>query len=702
MAKPFTKFDGGGYPGLAANPGTRDGTKFLRDDGTWQNPGAGSVPGLNARFWVSDADAALPNGVDLSLLADGILRHTVSGGISTPSIVTIGGGLNFAGGTLSVPSVAARFWVSEASADLANEVNLGALASGVLQHTVAAGVSTPNVFASSPTRIPYGSAANGQLTETSLLNWNGFGLGVGGVPPSDFYRLWVENGVQATFFTVRNTVSTRYAGFSLVNDHASLTHELGMFLWGSAIGGGLPSEGAVIQNAGPGPMTIYNSSTTKGMCFTNVALGTIAADNTGERHVFNTSATASAGLTWDSYLWDTGTLTLSGATTVTTARFARFAAPVINGAGTVSRAATVSIAGAPSGTATITLPLALDVVAGSVAIGALGAGGLVKASVTNGVLQIASASDVAGAITWPTAGQVLVSSGTTTAPIGDAGLTYVTGTDTLSVGNIAIAALTGGGVVQATSGTGVLSAVSISGATIPFGSGVNGGLTSDVRLGFLTTELFLGAGLVQAWYNDDPPTNYERVRAFWSSNVWNLKSEQGGTGTVRAMLIGSTAGVTMDNYLQVNGVAAASNDAFAVGHTTSAGRDHVKFYVGGTQASVDNPNNEYVLISPANTTIDGFTTGILATVRINSLTYTGSSDTITAAASLYIANQPTLTSITGSSYAVWVDAGLSRFDGDGTYVFELPADFTGNTGAAIGRVPIKFDGGIAYLRVFED
>jgi hypothetical protein len=39
MQRPYTKNQGGGYVGLAEEPGTPDGTKFLRDDGTWQNTG---------------------------------------------------------------------------------------------------------------------------------------------------------------------------------------------------------------------------------------------------------------------------------------------------------------------------------------------------------------------------------------------------------------------------------------------------------------------------------------------------------------------------------------------------------------------------------------------------------------------------------------------------------------------------------------
>ncbi len=72
----------------------------------------------------------------------------------------------------------------------------------------------------------------------------------------------------------------------------------------------------------------------------------------------------------------------------------------------------------------------------------------------------------------------------------------------------------------------------------------------------------------------------------------------------------------------------------------------------------------------------------------------GNSFTITDAANLYIADAPvdisaniTLT----NTYAIWVDAGLCRFDGDGTNVFQVPDD-TGAVGAHYGRIPINIAG----------
>jgi hypothetical protein len=78
--------------------------------------------------------------------------------------------------------------------------------------------------------------------------------------------------------------------------------------------------------------------------------------------------------------------------------------------------------------------------------------------------------------------------------------------------------------------------------------------------------------------------------------------------------------------------------------------------------------------------------------------------TIVNAATVYIDNAPddigsaTIT----NKYALWSDAGLNRFDGNGTDVFEVPADATANTGNEAGRIPIRVGGTTKYLRYYDD
>lgn len=73
------------------------------------------------------------------------------------------------------------------------------------------------------------------------------------------------------------------------------------------------------------------------------------------------------------------------------------------------------------------------------------------------------------------------------------------------------------------------------------------------RLGLLTTApthtLTLGSTATgAAFYNTtDQTTNYERVRQYWTGNIFNLFSESSGTGTIRSMQIG-----TLGNYILIN------------------------------------------------------------------------------------------------------------------------------------------------------
>lgn len=59
-------------------------------------------------------------------------------------------------------------------------------------------------------------------------------------------------------------------------------------------------------------------------------------------------------------------------------------------------------------------------------------------------------------------------------------------------------------------------------------------------------ELALGLSAVQSWYNVRLGVSWERVRAFWSGNVWSLKSEAAGVGVVRPISINAdTAALTL-------------------------------------------------------------------------------------------------------------------------------------------------------------
>lgn len=91
---------------------------------------------------------------------------------------------------------------------------------------------------------------------------------------------------------------------------------------------------------------------------------------------------------------------------------------------------------------------------------------------------------------------------------------------------------------------------------------------------------------------------------------------------------------------------------------------------------------------------------VLALFRLDSPTITNNGAAVTSAATFYISAQP---SGGTNNYAIFVDAGLMRLDGDGTHILELPAnatDPTGGGGAATGRIPVKIGGATRYLAYY--
>lgn len=106
------------------------------------------------------------------------------------------------------------------------------------------------------------------------------------------------------------------------------------------------------------------------------------------------------------------------------------------------------------------------------------------------------------------------------------------------------------------------------GATILLGGSTNGAIASEGQIRINTTALIrwtaagvsvgnqatlpthaLTLGSTANGYTDyntvDQTTNYERVRKYWSGNVYNIAAEQGGTGGSRNIFIGAvTSGTT--------------------------------------------------------------------------------------------------------------------------------------------------------------
>lgn len=121
-------------------------------------------------------------------------------------------------------------------------------------------------------------------------------------------------------------------------------------------------------------------------------------------------------------------------------------------------------------------------------------------------------------------------------------------------------------------------------------------------------------------------------------------------------------------------------------------------------ASTEHPDISFELQRTVQWATGNFADQRFIKVLAPTMGFVGAS-TVDRATTLYIDNAP----IAGTNatltqrYAIWVDAGKVRMDGDGTHVLELPEDNTDPTsggGAATGRIPILVNGNLRYLSYY--
>lgn len=177
--------------------------------------------------------------------------------------------------------------------------------------------------------------------------------------------------------------------------------------------------------------------------------------------------------------------------------------------------------------------------------------------------------------------------------------------------------------------------------------------------------------------------------------------DESGTGFARFSAFGSA--------LAAMGLGTETADPLVLG-TNNLGR--LKFYSGADLASGASVVWDSSDFKAATLTITGNTnittaTGVNAHVFRQPTLSAAQALTVTASATVYIADAPAAAgagpaTIT-TAYALWIDAGLARFDGNGTHVFLLPADATdptGGGGAATGRIPVSIGGATRYLAYY--
>jgi hypothetical protein len=188
-------------------------------------------------------------------------------------------------------------------------------------------------------------------------------------------------------------------------------------------------------------------------------------------------------------------------------------------------------------------------------------------------------------------------------------------------------------------------------------------------------------------------TNYERVRTLWTGSQFEMKSEVGGTGVLanQSMRFTSphvdlcTTGCASYVSLQPTGQdLITSNMAVTAG--ASAVADTIKFDSAAT-----------VTGSTPITTVAGFNGITVSPFQI------ASAANVSVAATMLV-YAPTISGggALTYGYSIW-SSGTARFEASGGGpVMELPQDAVGNTSAAIGRVGVRVNGTLRYLRYYAD
>lgn len=451
----------------------------------------------------------------------------------------------------------------------------------------------------------------------------------------------------------------------------------------------------------------------------NLVLGTTTDLTTTRLHVV-ADKTGATGTSWNGVKFGASTYTLTGGVGFTgEIGFVRFSQPTITNAdaSTVGDSATVIIDDGPlqAGSVTLTRKWALKLNSGAFAIDAPG--------------TLASPGFRFGGLVSDTFGFYKVAGYTYGMSVG--GIEYQRMTDTSYTLFHGLDAGLTGGALKTTPGTGTGG----SGKVIVNGPGSSDAATTAASFQVYTQNLVSAPTVGFSWRGAD----------FRASTLTFTGTGQASLGSISGVFFGaptitrdnantyttSTATtIWIDGEPTVSGVTATKVYAMFINEggvrlQSASDKQRVHIVDNNYTTSVDKPSKLVVQgssfqDSPAATlqwrsadisnnfafSGTGQTMTLMAQVWLSRPGITksgGNSFTVTDFANLYIAGAPNPTSVTlTNSYAIFVDQGISRFDGDGSHVFELPADATGNVTAATGRIPVKISGATKYLRYFDD
>lgn len=240
----------------------------------------------------------------------------------------------------------------------------------------------------------------------------------------------------------------------------------------------------------------------------------------------------------------------------------------------------------------------------------------------------------------------------------------------------------------------------------------DGAVSEDVRFGVQTQVAQRALPAVGGEFHI---LNRQEAAINWSS-IWSI-TESGAVAMTGDLSLGNNsiadvAGLTPNtDYTSVLGSSSLRWDQFYVGEiihdqeAKTTGSPTAFTLTGAAHTTLTAGTEASDVVFDLSRTVQ-FSTGSITLQRavvFDNPTYAAvAASVITTAASVYITDAPvagTFVTIT-NPYALFVDAGVSRFDGDGTNVFELPADATdptGGGGAATGRIPVKIGGSTVYI-----
>jgi hypothetical protein len=573
----------------------------------------------------------------------------------------------------------AHYVTTQAEAGLSNEFNLGALAAGILGHTVAAGVSTPIRIVES-TGL---TLASPNLTVNLSTGIAGGQSAIGGTAASENLTLSsTTNGTKGK--TIFGSTSGMFYDES--------TGQLAVGATGGTVDAGAAVQLTKNQN---GITRLYVSNSSAGAsAYSNITVGQNQA---------NAFALAEIGI----YLSGSGNTGVYGAN-----------AGIIElygGLGGTNGDFILSVVESTGGYKWktglgVTNRMSLSN-AGVLAIDGLSAGGLVKATAATGALTIAVANTDYLAVPAFTNGSVIYwSSGLAQ---DNAGLFYdaanrvlALGTNSTTAGqkikiagDVSLASSAGlawdplhvaGGTLTLTGTTTVdsLRAARFTAPTITDGSAVTVTKAATVSIAGAPTaagSVTIGTALALdiesgAWaHHNATGTDYERVRAAWVASVWTLKSEKGGGGLVRDMKIDAdTSALTLAGITVTAGgtssttIGVAGTTPIVVIQDPGAGFSK-QVYVDSSQTVASSASLVWrgFEVWPATLTLTGSTNVTTAeglnSVWIDSPTINGNgvAKTITNAATVAIHGPPVGTSsatIT-NAYSFWVQSGTVRTDG---------------------------------------